>query len=419
VFVGASEILNLNEDGFLTVFSRRDGVDLSGVEIAATAFANLLDGRLLEPAPPAHALLLLVAFGLTVGLIMVALPVIVALPLALVFAGLFALGVGQGFSRASVWLPLAVPLAVQLPIGLAAGLGVRYRDALRARRNLARGVAYYLPERVVAGLADAAGDPEAATDLAFAACMVSDAERFTSLAEGMAPPDLNALLNRYFEALFLAVERNGGIVTDVVGDGITAVWPGTAADPDCCARACQAALAIAEATAAFNRRHGPPGLPTRIGMNAGLVMIGNVGGGGRFTYSVVGDVVNTAARIEQLNKQLGTRLLVTEAVVSGLPDVRTRPLGRFRLHGRQEPVAILELLVPGALAGEADLLRRFTEALALFQAGAWSEAAAAFAGLLHTCPEDGPTRFYLAQCRRCLSGTLALPVAGVIQLEHK
>jgi adenylate cyclase len=419
VFVGASEILNLNEDGFPTVFSRADGVDVAGVEIGATAFANLLDDRLLQPATPWQALALVIAFGLGLGLLLMMPPALMALPLALAFAGLVALGVGHGFSRMSLWLPLVVPLAVQLPLGLAAALVIRYHDAQAARRNLARGAAFYLPQRVVAGLAEQAGDPVAATDLAFAACLVSDAERFTALAETMAPADVNRLLNRYFEVLFAAVEGNGGIVTDVVGDGITAVWPGTAADPDCCARACRAALAIAESTTALNRRHGPPGLPTRIGMNAGLVMIGNVGGAGHFTYSVVGDVVNTAARIEQLNKQLGTRLLVTEAVVGGLQEVCTRPLGRFRLHGRQEPVAILELLDTITPSLEAELLLPFADALALFQTEAWSEAAERFEALLQRWPEDGPSRFYLAQCRRQLSGAVERPVAGVVQLDHK
>jgi adenylate cyclase len=419
IFVGSSEVMNLNQDGFPTVFSRADGVDLSGVEIAATALANLLEDRLLEPAGPWQALLLVAAFGLAIGMIAVAPPAVVALPLALVVAALCALGAGQGFSRASLWLPLAVPLGVQLPLALAAGLVIRYREAQLARRNLARGVAYYLPERVVAGLAERAGNPAVATEPAFAVCLVSDAERFTSLAEGMAPADLNALLNRYFEVLFAAIERHGGIVTDVVGDGITAVWPGPAADPDCRRRACRAALAVAGATSAFNRRYGPPGLPTRIGMNAGLVMIGNVGGGGRFVYSVVGDVVNTAARIEQLNKQLGTRLLATDAVVEGLGEVRTRPLGRFRLHGRQERAVILELLAATPRPGEADLLAQFAVALAAFHEGAWGEAAARLQALLQRHPDDGPARFYLAQCRRCLSGAIAAPVAGVIQLEHK
>ncbi len=299
------------------------------------------------------------------------LPALVALPLALAFVGAGYLGAQTAFARAELWLPVTIPLLIQLPLGLFAGLLLQYRDARRARANISRGLRYYLPERVAAGFAEAPLDPSALKEQLFAACMVADAQRFTTLAEGMTPDELSAFLDRYFALLFGVVERHGGVVTDVVGDGMTCIWsaartgPRTAAGAPACA-----ALEIGREIAEFNRRSAPLALPTRIGLNAGLVMVGNVGGSGHFAYSVVGDCVNTAARLESLNKQLGTRILASEAVTErARGDLVTRPLGRFVLVGRSQPLALAEVLGRRGDPQDAALLAGFAEALALLSGG--------------------------------------------------
>jgi adenylate cyclase len=419
VFVGHSELANVQRDGFSTVFSRADGVDLSGVEIAATAFANLLEGRLLEPGGALWRLALLAGFGFAVGVIATTLPALIALPVCLVVA-LAGFGAAVvAFAEANLWLPVAVPALVQLPVGLIVGITFQYRDAQRARQNLSRGIRYYLPEQVAAGLAEAPLEPAAATEQIYGVCLKSDAERFTSFAESKAPSEVNEALNRYFGTLFATVERQGGIVTDVVGDGMTAVWSLAAPERDLRLRACRAGLEIDRAVEAFNLRHGPPGLPTRIGLHAGMVMLGNVGGGGHFAYSVVGDTANTAARIETLNKQLGTRLLATAAVTCGLEELAIRPLGRFVLVGKQEPLAVCEILGHAGERRDEGLLARFAEALVSFDQGRWREAATRFEAILAERPADGPAKFYLAQCRRAARGAPRRPERGVIRLEQK
>jgi adenylate cyclase len=312
---------------------------------------------------------------------------------------------------------MTVPLLVQLPLGLFAGLLLQYREAQRARANVSRGLGYYLPAKIAAGFAEGQADPSALKEQLFAACMVTDAQRFTSLAEGMTPDRLSTLLDRYFETLFRVVERHGGLVTDVVGDGMTCVW--TAAPPEAGRRACLAALEIDRELAAFNLRFEPLALPTRIGLNAGEVMVGNVGGGGRFAYSVVGDPVNTASRIEELNRQLGTRILASEIVVSELAELRLRPLGRFLPVGKTKPLRLAEVLGRKDGPHDARLLDAFAAGLARFEAGCWNEAAACFVAILATYPQDGPTRFYLERCRRYQAGAPVPSDPGLIRLEHK
>jgi adenylate cyclase len=418
VFIGQSDLLNPHNDGFITAFSRTDGVDLSGVEIAATALANLLDGRLIEPAGLGLSLALLAAFGLAIGVAGGALHAPVAVAATLLLAGSFYAASQFAFTQHNAWLPVVTPLFVQLPIGLFLGLLLQYRDAQRARTNISRGLHYYLPHKVASGFAEAALDPAALRERLFAACMVTDASRFTTVAEAMTPEELSALLNQYFSILFGIVERRGGLVTDVVGDGTTSVWTAAKASRECRLQACLAALEIDRAVAAFTRRSHPPGLPTRIGLNAGEVILGNVGGSGHFAYSVVGDCVNTASRLESLNKQLGTRIIAAAEVVEDLDEIVSRPLGRFQLCGKGGAVQLIEVVGTAADYRPARPAPEFAAALAAFEQGRWRDAGSRFATVLASNPGDGPARFYQSRCERYLTGAPP-PVVGVIRLEHK
>ncbi len=417
VFVGQSELINANQDGFVTVFEGPKSARMGGVEIAATALANQLEGRVLEPAGLPLTLAWLTGFGGLVGLIAGLLPAPLAVPLTLICAGAGYFGAQMAFTHAHLWLPVTVPLLVQLPLGLFSGLLLQYRDAQRARANISHGLRYYLPAKIASGLADARVDPSTVKEQLFAACMVTDAHHFTTLAEGMAPDRLSAFLDRYFETLFRVIERFGGLVTDVIGDGMTCVW--TVPPPECRRRACLAALEIDQELVAFNRRFEPLALPTRIGLNAGPVMVGNVGGGGRFAYSVVGDPVNTAARIEGLNKPLGTRILASEIVVGDLPELLLRRLGRFLPVGKTQPLRLVEVVGRQGEPHDRRLLDAFAAGLARFEVEDWSAAAAAFAAILAAHPQDGPARFYLDLCRRYQTGAPLPPDPSLIRLEHK
>ncbi|HEX6115430.1 MAG TPA: adenylate/guanylate cyclase domain-containing protein [Geminicoccaceae bacterium] len=426
VFVGQSELMNLHDDGFITAFSRADGVDLSGVEIAATAFANFLDGRLLEPPGPGLSVVLLVAFGLAIGGIGGAFHAPIAVPSILFLGGSFYAAAALVFARQNLWLPVVTPLLVQLPLGLLLGLLLQYRDAHRARTNISRAMGYYLPRAVARGFAEEALDPSTLKEHVFAVCMLTDASRFTSLAEGMTPAELSEFLDRYFAILFGVVERYGGVVTDVVGDGTTSVWTAPGPERSCRLRACLAALEVSRAIDAFNERNQPRTMPTRIGLNAGAAMVGNVGGSGRFAYSVVGDCVNTASRLETLNKRLGTRIIAAAAVVEGLDEIVTRPLGRFQLFGKGAALAVVEVVGsaaelrrPETAPDFAAALPDFAAALEQFERGCWAAAAQRFDAVLAARPLDGPATFYRKYCEQYLNGTAAPTARGAIRLERK
>ena len=125
-------------------------------------------------------------------------------------------------------------------------------------------------------------------------------------------------MNRYYAVLFEPVKRHGGLVQDVVGDSMLAIWATTEPDASLRNRACLAALDIAAAVDRFNADSGRLALPTRIGLHSGRLLLGSVGAMDHYEYRAVGDIVNTATRLEGLNKHLGTRMLVSADVLEGL-----------------------------------------------------------------------------------------------------
>jgi adenylate cyclase len=304
------------------------------------------------------------------------------------------------FSHRDLWAPVVVPLVVQAPIAFGASLVAAYRHVKAERRQITKAAGYYLPKRVVDALARAETDFGSRREKAFGICLVTDAAHYSRLAERLPPERLGALLNRYYEALFQPVRARSGLISDVVGDSMMAIWASPPAEAVDYREACLAALEILEAVDRFNRSHRDIRLPTRIGLHAGPMVIGNVGAVDHFEYRAVGDVVNSASRLEGLNKHLGTRLLASDAVAQGLYGIATRYLGRFLPEGKSKPMAVYEIAGrEGALSEERLALHdRFQAALSAFQAGDWPAAQAGFAACLALKEDDGPSRFYLGLC---------------------
>ena len=198
--------------------------------------------------------------------------------------------------------------------------------------------------------------------------------------------------------MFEAVARHGGYVADATADSMVAVW--TTAEPDAASRvrACRASLDILDAVAAFNRDRGRQQLPTRIGLESGDLVLGNVGAGKRFEYRAIGDIVNTASRLQGLSRVLGTRVLVSDATLAGT-GLPARDLGSFLLRGKTTPVRVHEPLgLAHAGVTGCDAAAAFAAGLASLARQDWSDARRRFAALAAAVPGDGPTDYYLALC---------------------
>jgi adenylate cyclase len=356
VFVGLSSPFQWEQqDEFNTPYSDPEtGHDLSGIEILATAFANLRDRTALQPLSPGFTLLLVLGWGLLVGLVARLITPLWAGIVVLSLSGAYFYTTLRLFTEMYLWLPLVTPLLVQTPLALFVATTMHYRAAKRDRIRIRELFGYYLPDAVVERLVREGFHPGEDRESVFGICLYSDAAQYTTLSEGMAPDALAAYMNAYYEVIFEPVRRHGGIISDVVGDAMMAIWAARCDDLVIRSSACHAALEILDAVERRSTSSDGPLLPTRIGLHCGTMTMAHVGAGDHFEYRAVGDIVNTASRLEALNKELGTSLLVSAETLKGVDAAVSRPLGSFVLAGKQTPIEVCELLGWNS-AGRADL----------------------------------------------------------------
>ena len=401
VFVGFSEHRQWEQqDGFYSVYSNEEGLDISGVEITATAAANLIDGTAVKPTTLGMRFLVLLLFA-------VVLVVIFRkshgawLPVSLMLAGgLYFILAWQWFAYDGCWLPLVVPLLVQLPMVMLVGMSWNYQELNRQRKNIQRAFGYYLPEGEVNRLARDITHHGLGGKLMHGICLSTDAQQYTRLSEKMQPQQLSVFMNEYYEAIFKPVRRHAGIISDVVGDSVMALWTNPSGSQQQREQAVHAAIEIMHSVEHFNQRHQDNALPTRIGLHYGAMVIGNVGAVDHYEYRAVGDIVNTTSRIEGMNKYLGVSLLASADVIEGLDSFDSRCVGLFILKGKTVALPLYEI-EGKEVVDRAEREQRwhlFAEALTRFQQGQWVEACQDFTHILKSYPQDGPSSFYRHYC---------------------
>jgi adenylate cyclase len=315
---------------------------MPGVEVHANIAHMLSTRRFVQPSN------WMVAFALNAGVVLVAGLVLVTLrPLTgtLVCAGgALVLGVPAAlvaFDRGGYWIDFVLPVVATSLMGL----GSDALDRRRFRDSFAR----YLSRDVMARvLADA---PSLQGEYREVSILFSDLRGFTTLSERMEPARIAAHLNEYFDAMTAAVFAHRGMINDFVGDAVMAVFGAPVADADHAWHAVQSALDMDRALARLNARWKTAGLPELrmgIGIHTGRVFAGNIGGRERIKYTVIGDPVNVASRVEGLNKELSTTLLVTEETLAAVGDrVGVRDCGLVAVKGRVEKVRVFEVLAEG------------------------------------------------------------------------
>ncbi|MDY6942985.1 MAG: adenylate/guanylate cyclase domain-containing protein [Pseudomonadota bacterium] len=399
VFLGHAEIRQpIQQDGFFTVYTRPDGLDLSGVELAATAYANLAESTALQVPSASKQLAILTVFAILAGM-GAALP-IYGWAMILVIAGslgYFALA-AWAFEHQSQWLPIMVPLAVQLPITILTAVSLHSSATRRAQSQLRTAMNHYLPPEHIDRVVDNLSFMGTHQQPAFGVCLATDASQYTHLAERLPPGELHTLLNSYYEDIFRPVRLRGGIISDVIGDAMMALWTAPQDTSELQQQAVEAALDILAAVERFQKRFALPVLPTRIGLHAGQMVLGNVGAIDHFEYRAVGDIVNTVARIEQLNKMWHTHILASGIVVGDVDGIITRPLGRFRLRGKSDPVDLFEICMRVGEPGwekRQQFCESFGHAVTDFLSGDSATAFERFSEIAQTHHADGPTLFYL------------------------
>jgi adenylate cyclase len=422
VFVGQTESNWIEtHDSFHTAFSGKSGRDISGVEVAATAFANLLEDKAVYPLKPMAAVPLLLVWGFLTAMIGLHFSTVMSvLVLGVVCGGYGYLAFFQ-FASQGAWYPLVVPFLVQAPGALIAGLTWKHRRVSIDRENIREAFGYYLPDEVVDRLSTDLKSLRLGGRVFYGICLFTDASNYTTLSERLDPGSLTRLMNDYYEVIFKPIKSHGGLVLQVVGDSVMALWSAPEPRPALKRIACRAALEISAAVDGFNREAGDQAMPTRIGIHAGEMLLGNIGAMDHYEYRPVGDIVNTASRVEGLNKFLGTSLLVTRDVMDAQNDVHSRPVGNFVLKGKSRHVAVHELLPSRVLQTDRHLavLRHFADGLERFADRQWDAALACFERALSIDGDDGPSLFYRQCCRTYRDHPPGEGWEGAVVLEQK
>jgi adenylate cyclase len=232
------------------------------------------------------------------------------------------------------------------------------------------------------------------------ASVMTDGEFYTSVAESIDPSASVDFINRYCEMLFPPVYERGGFVADLKGDGMLAIWADGAGAAEIKRRACLACLEIAERGRQFSRANATRGFGTRVGACFGPLALATLGTAAHSEYRAVGDTVNISGRLEQLNKELGTRILVCAELTRGMDEFLFRDLGHFRLRGKVNRVHVHELITLRAVATarQRTLCSEFASALADYQHGRLAQAVDRWRGLCARFPSDGPSRWYVERC---------------------
>lgn len=402
VFVGVSSPVQWQlRDAFNTVYSDpQSGLDLSGSEILATAFANLLHDSSLRQPGFAVAVSILLIVGLVLGLAAGLLRPLWALIVLGGAALVYLLWAQHLFSTRQLWLPLVVPLTLMTPLTMFSMLLWQHRRAQVDLTRIQRAFGHYLPQSTVRRLAAEGYRSLDDRQTVFGVCLITDAQGYTRVAERMSSDCLVDLVNDYLAVIIEQVRENGGEVSDIKGDSVMAFWAGRNKESDLRAAACRAVLAIDHAMAEWNRSN-PYGveLPTRIGVHCGAMTLARVGAADHYEHRAVGDIVNTASRLEQLNKRFGSRLLVSQELIGDLDDAVTRCLGAVSLSGRSGTVMVNELLGWGVAdsAAQAAALSKFEAARGAFDSGEYAQARTGFRELSEKWPDDPVISWYLRQ----------------------
>lgn len=356
---------------------------------------RLLDHVAISAAAIAGAVLALLVWRVTL--------VLVALSLGL---GVVGGATAWAFASAGLLLP-GVPVALAWVLSAAGCNFVMHSAGLRERTQLRRSFESYLDPRIINQMMQGDTLPSFGGEHREITAIFTDIAGFTTTAETMDAATVAALLGDYFGVLTDVVVENGGLVNDFIGDGLLVLFGAPMHQPDHADRAVDAALSMNQAAERFTAGLAARGIEwghTRIGVHTGTALVGNIGTRGKLKYGALGDTLNTASRVEGLNKYIGSRVAVTGETAAQCRRHAFRPLGDIIVKGRKHAMPILAPVSP---ADSPALLARYAEAYAALSQEK-PEAAELFAALHRDFPADAPAAFHARRLAGGENGVLVV-----------
>jgi adenylate cyclase len=398
------------------------GLNFPGVEIHANIIDNMLHEDFLQRGPGQRAwdLAFIFLFGVPLGLWLG-----LTRPQNMWFgfwlAAPFLAGVYAAFLK-GWWLNLTLPL---LTLVANVSLVALYRVVVeeREKRKVRGSFQQYLSPEVIRRLLER---PQLVqprkTEVTV---MFSDIRNFTAISEQLDAQDLAVLLNQYLSDMTRIVFDTQGTLDKYIGDAVMAFWGAPFEEQDHAVRACRAALVMMQHVAKLREEWsaaGRPLLDIGIGLNTGHASVGNMGSQLRYGYTAMGDAVNLSSRLEGLNKEYRTHIIVGSGTYEAVRDAGFlfRELDLILVKGKLQPVTIYELVALKNDAGQhEELLNEFARARASYLRREWLEAQTIFQSILDRWPEDGPARAYWKRCQDYLFEAPNENWDGVFVMTHK
>ncbi|MFP4179940.1 MAG: CHASE2 domain-containing protein [Spirochaetaceae bacterium] len=395
---GRHVIVGYSAPGLLDLRPLPTGSEVPGVAFHAAVLDNLLSGQFIrQPSAVGklvYAALLAFLIGFFAswarGTLLTALSLLLA-PLVPVLLGVIV------YPWWNLWLPIVVPAGASLAGAISAAVW-NYATEGRERRFIKGAFSQYLSPAVIERLLEDPSRLQLGGERRELTIFFSDLQGFTSLSEELTPDELIQILNQYLGEMTDIVINTGGTVDKYEGDAIIAFWNAPLEVPEHPRVAVKAALQcqkrLAEVRPEFRKRIGKD-LHMRIGLNTGEAVVGNMGSKNRFDYTMLGDAVNLAARLEGNNKQFGTYTMISGATASGLPqEIACRELGRIAVVGRNEPVQVFEPMYRQEYEAERERFDAFAEGLKWYYKGDFEQALSRFSELI----DDPPAQAYKKRC---------------------
>jgi adenylate cyclase len=398
-------------------------LDFPGVEIHANLIDNILNQRYLVRGAP-QVLIdigMIFLFGIPLGMwLAVVQPrwMVLGFGLLLPFTGMVYWAFLHGW-----WLNFIVPALFTLVPNVSFVALYRVLIEEQEKRKVRGAFQQYVSPEVIRRLL---ADPERVKPRKTSVTVLfSDIRDFTSISESLDAQELAELLNSYLTEMTRIIFRNQGTLDKYIGDAVMAIWGAPFDEPGHPTRCCEAALSMLARLSEMQkdwRARGMPVLDIGIGINTGIASVGNMGSALRYGYTAMGDTVNLASRLEGLNKEYGTRIIISETTYIALQNenVLTRELDLIRVKGKAVPVTIYEVLSEEAVAnGGKDLTQLFSRGREAYKQREWRAAKTAFEEVLHRWPQDGPARIFLFRCVEYLREAPEEDWDGVYIMKHK
>lgn len=399
VLVGATAtgIYDLRVTPFSAVFP--------GIEIHATVVDNILHQNFIQ-RPGWIAFIDMVAIillGLVAVPVLTRVKALVGLLCTLFLVVVYVFINRYAFNSYNLWLNLVYPLMSLSIVYLGITL-YRYITEEREKKKIRGTFQYYLSGPVIEEMLKDPSKLKLGGEKKDLTVLFSDIRGFTTISEKLSPEELVHLLNEYLTVMTDKVFQYGGLLDKYMGDAIMAVFGAPIDDREHPAKCCKTALEMMEELKKLQQKwaqEGNPILDIGIGINTGDMVVGNMGSQMRFDYTVMGDNVNLGSRLEGINKEYGTNIVISEYTYERVKDTFVcRELDAVKVKGKLLPVKIYELMGDRQNSDKwTEYVTIFEEGLAKYRQGAWENAIDCFNRVLAIHPDDHPSHMYIERCR--------------------